>query len=224
MPDEETSRTEEAVQHPDLVRALETALQIEAEQDALPSWHGADPTNVLVLQDLVQVTEEAVFDLFCNYGKIKHLVVTASLHTGMVVFENVDQATRAKEALGGLQIGLSEDFRIRYGLTQTRTDEELAKNLLVPPHKTNFLLSPPPSPPESWVPAEEHGPNCITSVDLPPPVVLATDGAKTKLMLLDKTPMTPLITLDECERSHAATLAAQAMDIAVTRERAHYVH
>ena len=46
---------------------------------------------------------------------------------------------------------------------------ELTQRLLtVPPKPRNFLISPPPSPPEEWQQTKEDGPNSVPYVDLTP--------------------------------------------------------
>ena len=66
-------------------------------------------------------------------------------------------------------------FMCRFGKAPRLSDEELSKLLLIPPHKTNFLISPPPSPPDTWIPGPEDGPNGDQAPDADVPVVVAPD-------------------------------------------------
>jgi len=59
--------------------------------------------------------------------------------------------------------------------------------LQVPKSRANWLISPPPSPPEGWEPTNEDGPNKIAYTDLIPEI---RDGVT---VLLEQTDVTPQI-------------------------------
>jgi hypothetical protein len=75
------------------------------------------------------------------------------------------------------------------GLSAPATGKKTNPNLLhVPQIKANWLISPPPSPPEDWEPRQEDGPNDVPYTDLYP-----KETANGVTLLLEQTENTPQI-------------------------------
>lgn len=179
-------------------------------------------TCVLSLQCFEGVSAEDFVARMSEFGTIKHAVMTPSLSSAMVIYAEVEQAERALNALMSSPDGLGRlwgtnpRFHVRYGRKPRMSDEELARMLLVPAHGTVYLISPPPSPPDTWIPRLEDGPNRDQAPDLPPPVLLADEA---KMLLLPETEATPRIVVDAClfADEETATKAPVRVDFQRTR-------
>jgi len=71
--------------------------------------------------------------------------------------------------------------------SHTMLSRFVGRSLQPPKARANWLISPPPSPPEDWEPTPEDGPNKIPFIDLFPET---RDGVT---VLLDQTETTPQI-------------------------------
>ena len=134
---------------------------------------GEEPSRVLSLQGLIGVSGEELLDMVEECGTVTHYVVTPGLASAMLIFATQRDAEAGHARLRNARLGERPDeYVVKFGKNPTLSDEELSRLLLVPPHKTNFLISPPPSPPDDWIPGPEDGPNSLQAPDVDEPIVL----------------------------------------------------
>jgi hypothetical protein len=169
------------------------------------SFHSADPrkaaqgscaTNSLIL---VHLPEEifthpplaaSLLDLLHAFGDLASWSPLPSFGRALIVYQEVEGAQRAKEALDRLLLPLVEEGRSEEGETSIlepfdlekdeevflrayfgpmtvvkNSDEEGDDRLAVPVTDRNFLISPPGSPPIGWEPIKEDPPNRDTLAD-----------------------------------------------------------
>lgn len=171
---------------------------INSEQDVQRT--SVAPTNTLILvhvpQEVFQHTElaGALLDLLHAYGPLASWTPLSSFGRAIIVYQEIEGATRAKSALDRILLPLVDEgeeegdivdeegvlprkggqtesnaalLRAYYGeSTHLRADEaDGDAHLHVPMTDRNFLISPPGSPPVGWEPIKEDPPNTNTLAD-----------------------------------------------------------
>ncbi|KAL6046199.1 hypothetical protein QOT17_011459 [Balamuthia mandrillaris] len=112
------------------------------------------------------------------YVEVCYLKVYLKQGKALVILPSIEAATIAKDIL------TQRGHAVAFG-PGTEESTLCASRLSIPPQEKAFLLSPPPSPPDSWVPIHE-GINRVPFVDLSP-----EDD-----VLLPATQCTPTIRID----------------------------
>lgn len=140
------------------------------------------PSNTIILKCLRGRTKRQVEEKLNFFGTISLCKIISSLDLALIVFESQQSAINAKEKLLDETIDFAQPSDV---------EKILRGQLEVPVLEHNYLISPPPSPPEDWVPTHEELSH-ITTVDLDPHL----DSQQQNTVLLDPTLVTPQIVVE----------------------------